>query len=187
MTMEINTKICNYYLNKIKSYGYSQDQTEAIQYALLTVLTETEKVAILTIVFLAIGKIVYFLCALAVLSLLRLLCGGLHMKTYWGCLFFSLAVFLLIVYGQAYVTVSGLIYAGMYFLLFTALPLPTENHAILSKGQTVKIKAAAGIFLLLLLLAEQIASFLAPCIRITLFIYVIEILIKTLGGTKNEE
>lgn len=77
-------------MNKIQAeYGYSDYQIKLIKFSLTGILYDVSKTLIFLVFFCATGKGLEYLFAIVPLILLRTRTGGIHFKTYWGCLLTS--------------------------------------------------------------------------------------------------
>lgn len=89
---KISDLICNY-INM--NCSINKKDNIKINYALVAILGETLKLIILIIIFLLVNKVVFFLFSLIILILIRTFSGGLHFKTFNGCLLFSIMLFII--------------------------------------------------------------------------------------------
>lgn len=138
--------------NKIGTYFSSElnlseiDETK-LKYSLEIILTDLSKFILLLLFFSFIGKSAFFIITFPFLSLLRMLTGGLHFKTYLGCLSFSFAFFLAVFICSTYVHPSD-IYILLIFLfslitMYIAAPVPTKGRPKHSHKKTLRFKALA--------------------------------------------
>lgn len=70
-------------------FEYTDYQIKLIRYALTSILYDVSKALIFLVYFAWTGRLFEYLCALVPMILLRTKTGGLHMRTYWSCFFFS--------------------------------------------------------------------------------------------------
>ena len=82
------------YIEKNSKFTNPQE-LEQIQYALHTILNEVFKIIILIILFSVIGNLNYLLFSMIILLSIRLFSGGLHAKTLFGCLMWTILFFTL--------------------------------------------------------------------------------------------
>lgn len=98
-----------------QEYGkLTKKQQKAIYWALKITGTELSKAAVMLLLFLLLGKGWELLFTMAVLFPIRSRMGGLHYKTYWGCL-----------------SVSILLFFGAIVLFPAVLPVTKETALIL--------------------------------------------------------
>ena len=80
----------NHIMNKIQAeYGYSDYQIKLIKFSMTGILYDVSKTLLFLVYFCATGKGLEYLFAIVPLILLRTRTGGIHFKTYWGCLLTS--------------------------------------------------------------------------------------------------
>lgn len=70
-------------------FEYTDYQIRLIRYTLTAILCDLSKTLIFLVYFIWTGRVLEFFCALVPMVLLRTKTGGLHMRTYWSCFFFS--------------------------------------------------------------------------------------------------
>ena len=146
----IISKISSNY--KIKNNLSELDEAK-LKYSLSIILYDLTKIVILIITFLLINKFSNFIYAFIPLMLLRPFTGGIHFKTYLGCLFFSILFFLGAIYSNS---TFSLDYTHLtIILLFSSVltialaPLPSKNRPVYSNRELFKFKIITGIILLL--------------------------------------
>ncbi len=85
-------------LSKLNSDNhYSEVQLEQIKYSLQVILGDISKFLILFLLFTLAGHSMGFLYAYLASMFLRIFVGGNHLKTYLGCLLFSLVYFTVLI------------------------------------------------------------------------------------------
>lgn len=90
----------NYLMAKVQSeFEYTDYQMKLIRYALTSILYDLSKTLIYLVYFIWTERLLEYFCALVPMILLRTKTGGLHMRTYWSCFFFTF------VYLEATITV----------------------------------------------------------------------------------
>lgn len=90
MRLSIDTIVFNYFINNL---NLAEDDQKKLLYSLNVIVGDLSKLVLLYLLFLAFNCQTDYLMALAVLSIIRVYTGGLHFKTYRGCLLFSLLFF----------------------------------------------------------------------------------------------
>ena len=90
MIMSISSAICNHIVNVV---DMSADDREKMLYSLQNLIGEFSKILLMFLFFLPFNLHGYFLRAVLALAIIRMYTGGLHFKTYGGCLMFSLTFF----------------------------------------------------------------------------------------------
>lgn len=104
-----------------RSLGLSQDDHDKLKYSLDVVLGESSKLMLLFLLFYTFNTHVPLLQAMLSLFLIRINTGGLHFKTYWGCLFFSAAFFASAVLLYAYMHLTPLLMMAIGVAGFAAI------------------------------------------------------------------
>jgi len=90
----MNKRLANRYIKFLKrNTDYSFESLEEIRYIFLSILSESQKLLLLTLIFGLVGQIKPFLLCFTALLFTRTWAGGLHCKTFWGCFFVSLLIF----------------------------------------------------------------------------------------------
>lgn len=77
------------------NYHYTDYQIKVMDYCIKTCLSEISKFIFMGIFFSCFSAFHYYLYATLILWILRFCSGGLHCKTYIGCLLFSLTYLIL--------------------------------------------------------------------------------------------
>lgn len=122
-----------------------------VRYALEVIKNEVIKLGLLIIVFSLLHSFWEFLFALAILSPLRVLSGGMHMKTNVGCFFYSLGFYILSVklLPLLYVPESAffvmLIFASLSIAILS--PVPSHKRPIKTSARRTALKRWTLIFL----------------------------------------
>ena len=89
-----NGKMVDYYIKKyVEKDEYEPWQIESIRYSLLSIMLELEKWIVLICLFSILGMEYDFLIFAICLLCVRIYHGGVHMKTYTGCLIYSILYF----------------------------------------------------------------------------------------------
>lgn len=134
-----------------KGYVYEDSEKEKVSYALKTILSETEKLFLLGMLFLYLGRGVEFVLSIVVLFGVRRYTGGFHAKTIWGCflvsfLYISLGIW---ISEQIGITegVGELIYFGSSILIYLTAPLKSENRPVYTSEQRITMKAKGLLWL----------------------------------------
>ena len=139
-----------------QTYHFSDYQIKVLKYVILGTLSDGSKMVFLCFLFYKLALLLPFLSALIPFLLLRQLTGGLHCKTYLGCLLATLSYFL---------TITILIPRFLFFerpvrltlLLLCALseyrlgPVLSNRELQISKRVT-QVKKRAVLFLIILYL-----------------------------------
>ena len=76
----------------------SSQMIEYMEYSLHSILNEGAKIVIYTVLFSILGTVQLFGFTLLLLLPIRWCSGGVHARTFWGCFFASLIMFLFLIY-----------------------------------------------------------------------------------------
>ena len=167
--------------NKIGSYfsadlNLSEIDEVKLKYSLEIILTDLSKFIILLLFFSLIGKPTFFILTFPFLSLLRLFTGGLHFKTYFGCLSFSFAFFLIIFFCSIYIHLDDidivLILLFSLITIYTVAPIPSKSRPKYNSKKLLKFKSLAILIVLLSVLIFYLthkSPFLVSQIWVMLF------------------
>lgn len=141
MKLSIDTMIMKYLS---KDLNLLEDDKAKLLYSLRVIIGDLSKLMILYIVFFAVNRSAEYLMALLALSIIRLYTGGLHFKTYTGCLFFTFSFFTSSMYlaTSDLVSRSGLIIIGLISLFIIALfsPITSKNRPDYSVKKRLQFK-----------------------------------------------
>ncbi|MCL2055546.1 MAG: accessory gene regulator B family protein [Oscillospiraceae bacterium] len=161
----MNKRLASRYIDFLKkSTDYSEESLEEIRYVFLSLLSESQRLVLLSLIFGAFGLIKPFLLCLIALVFTRSQSGGLHCKTFWGCFFVSFMIFI-----SAIVVLPGIAVSQTAFLLIMLLnigicmmfaPVQSPNRPKMSakkrrKSKIITTASVAVIFAFLLLIGEK--------------------------------
>lgn len=115
-----------------------------IQFSIESLLNDCEKFIILFAIFLTAGYIKEFLLCCIAIILTRPSLGGLHMKTYQGCLMFTFCYYLISIIGGRCFSFSKretiiIILVNCIMMVYFA-PIKSPQHPEYSYKQKVKFK-----------------------------------------------
>lgn len=154
---KVNSVMKCWLAKKLMSH-YTQNELKRckIEYSIELILTNMEKILVLLLVFGIGGKLEPFLCVFTVLIFTRMFLGGLHMKTYWGCLFFSVFYFFIAVMIGGNIAfpleVKCLLFLVSIGMMFKFAPLPAVHNPHYSNKQKKGIKLKGVICLVIIFL-----------------------------------
>lgn len=176
-------------------YGFSNYQIAQLEYFFKTVFSEISKILIMGFIF-KNELDIYFITLLAML-LLRTSTGGLHCRTYWGCLFASTAYMVIAIKVLPLIPVSVMLMTILLipciFINYFVGPVTSDVHMPLT-AETIKksrIKAALFITLYMVVIlvfprnAYTLAIFWITVIH-TLQLIAAKICKNVKGGKTNE-
>ncbi len=127
------------------------DDLEKINYAIETILNEVFKIVLLLILFSTLGKLKYFSFSMIILFSTRIFSGGLHSKTFVGCLFWTTLFFIATSMFAPLLPILniGIYYLISFFNLFVIMvksPYPNPYRTIKSKKRKRSLKLLAIFF-----------------------------------------
>lgn len=131
----------------------SSKEFKNIVFGLEVILVEATKFITYGIVFACLGKTFEYIFAMLVLCPLRQFMGGYHAKTYWGCFFITLSIFVAAIYLPLFLSINiyfniGTIMIGL-FLIFFVVPVDTINIPI--KDLTIRKKYKLKSFIIFII------------------------------------
>ncbi|MCX7709295.1 MAG: accessory gene regulator B family protein [Clostridia bacterium] len=162
---------------------------EVLEYGLYILFSEMVKMLVFIVIAVILNILQYALFSLLCYALLRIFAGGIHSKTWIGCLISSSTIFFLTVYLSLMIPFSGLylhilqtcIYLLCMAILLKYAPSDHENKPIASTKQRKRLKKISllifnAIFIVSLFLPQPygkiaILSLLAECVFILPVIY----------------
>lgn len=117
-------------------------------YLCMTLLSELSKLLFMGIFFALVGSFSEFLCAAALLFLLRHYSGGMHFQTYAGCFLASFLYMALCILFLPNLLLSRRIQTALLItaavLLYRYSPVPSPYHARLTKAQKQRYRTAVS-------------------------------------------
>jgi accessory gene regulator B len=173
----MNTLIIN------KLYGFFTTTNELddlekvkLQYMLTIVVNEILKLVAMLIFFGSIDKLFNFLICFITLTLIRSFSGGLHIKSFFGCLFFTCSFFLASIYIPVLIPINYMGYIILYIFSLTTMaliaPKPSKQRGEYSSYQKQKFKLKSMItvtFCFLILLFKMNNPYLINNIWVIVF------------------
>ena len=176
--MLLNHLLINKYIKSLDG-DYSDDERDAIAYAAEGILGECEKLLIMAVIFALLHQFIPFVCIFAVFAVLRTNCGGAHMKTFFGCLAYSVILFAGIIYLSPYIS-NNIFLLGYVILAITIsikAPIISDNHLTPDRRTIIKRKIVGVVVTLTLLMLDVCMDReLMMCIRGAVIAYAIELL-----------
>lgn len=134
-------KIHNYFKNQIV---LSELESIKLKYILEVILNDLSKIALLFLVFYFLNRQISFIYCLISLIPLRAYTGGIHYKTYIGCLVFSGVFFYISIFLSSHFSPSYfiIIIQLMFSLLIIILlaPITSKNRPTYNKKKIMRFK-----------------------------------------------
>ncbi len=126
-----------------EKFDLSPIEKAKLNFSLNLLYAELSKSAILITIFSILGQGWEFICANVALFFIRPITGGLHFKTYKGCLFFTLTFFSVALFLYNKISLKSY---GSYLLLLSAIitliyaPINNPNRPKHSREKKRKLK-----------------------------------------------
>ncbi len=149
---------------KILSFLETKQGTERVyaKYTLKVILSECEKLVLLSIIFAGVGHAVSYLYALITIIFLRMFTGGVHRKSVFGCFLHSFVAFAIIIFmGETYIlgeNVTYVILGWMSLLIVLVAPIQSANRIHYNQKQRLRFKCKEICVVLVILLLHKIVS-----------------------------
>ena len=121
-----------------KKYDFTDYQIAQLKYTFTILFSEVSKFAIIALLF--HNHIAMFLYAAVLLGILRISTGGLHAKTYWGCLLMSFMFFCAAIYLLPHVEISKIWMAVLIIGCAAAIGLIGPVESVYRKPPTDSMK-----------------------------------------------
>ncbi len=136
-----------------RKYCFTDYQVKVFHYFIISIFSEISKFIIMGIFFYATGRLPYYLWGVCLLSLLRFYSGGLHCKTYMGCLFSSFAYMLMCVQLLPSFSVSRLLQlillSAAVIIAYHIAPIPSVYRPTPTEEKTRQCKLQLFIIIFL--------------------------------------
>lgn len=127
-----------------KNLTLAEDDAHKLRYSLRMIIGDSSKLILLFILFWALNCQTAYVMSVAVLSLIRMFTGGLHFKTYSGCLLFSTLFFSACIYLANFYPVSriGLLSIGAVSILGIVMfsPVTSKNRPNYSPAKRLQFR-----------------------------------------------
>lgn len=157
-----------------------------IQYTLEAILSDLTKFMIIFLIFLLLNEIPLFLLSFIILNSTRPLSGGIHCKTYYGCLICSILYFIIIL---LFTKLSSNLNTNFYIVFFIIsliitlifAPCPNEKRPIKNKV-TLKTLSLISLTFWIILFFSISDLQICNCIVISIFLQIIQMIIINMKG-----
>lgn len=183
----------NLLINKIHllfTETISLNETDSIKlrYMLELIINDALKLLIMLVFFSFTGRLTTFLYSLIAILLIRSFTGGLHFKSFWGCLTFSGVFFTTSIYFTEHVALTLSLSVSLYvFILLTTLflaPITPSQRPNYSAQKRFQFKLV-GIVVVILNFSLLLATDKNPyCIAATWVLFFQSIQLIIAGGVK---
>lgn len=168
-----------------KNSSLTKKDVLKIQYTLESILSDLSKFIIIFFIFLFLKEIPLFLLSFIILNSTRPLLGGIHCKTYYGCLTCSIIYFtIIILFTKLSPELSINFYIVFFMLSFIITwifaPCPNEKRPIKNKAtlKTLSLISLAFWIIFFNVSALEIRN----CIVISIFLQIVQVIIINMKG-----
>lgn len=184
MIKSISTLITEY-LNKNNS-SLSEKDLLKINYSMQVILGDSIKFIIIFLIFLSINLLPLFLLSFMILISTRLLCGGIHCKTFNSCLICSIIYFALITLFSILSPKLNIYFYMVFFMISFIItlayaPCRNEKRPVKNK-KTLKILSLISVTFWCILFFSLRNIQTCNCIFLSILIQMIQVLIINMKG-----
>lgn len=184
MIKSISTMITEY-LGK-KNSSLTNTDLLKINYTLQVILGDCSKLIIILLIFLFFKQLPLFFLSFVILNSTRPLIGGLHCKTYTGCLIVSILYFISIMIFSIFAPKFSMYFYTVFFVISFIItaryaPCPNEKRPIKNKGR-LKILSLISLTFWMILFFYFANIQISNCIFASLFFQVTQLLIYNVKG-----
>ncbi|WP_026888626.1 accessory gene regulator B family protein [Clostridium beijerinckii] len=157
-----------------------------IQYTLEVILGDLAKLIILLLIFWNLNEVPFFLLSLSILISTRPLSGGIHCKTFNGCLILSITYFLiLLLFSKLSLKLNITFYMVFFIISFIVIlayaPCRNKKRPVTNKT-TLKILSLISLTFWGMLFFELPNIHVCNCIFISLFFQIIQLIVINMKG-----
>ena len=157
-----------------------------IQYTLESILSDLTKFIIIFLIFLFLKELPLFLLSFIILNSTRPLLGGIHCKTYYGCLICSTLYFIIILLFAKLCPNLNTNFYMVFFILsliiaFIFAPCHNEKRPVKNKA-TLKMLSLISLTFWIILFFNQSNLQISNCIVISIFLEIVQVIIINMKG-----
>ncbi len=184
MIKSISTMITEY-LGK-KNSSLTNTDLLKINYTLQVVLGDSSKLIIIFLIFLYLHQLPLFFLSFVILNSTRPLMGGLHCKTYTGCLIVSILYFISVMIFSIFAPKFSMYFYTIFFVISFIItaryaPCPNEKRPIKNK-EKLKILSLISITLWMIFFFYFTNIQISNCIFVSIFFQVTQLVIYNVKG-----
>lgn len=189
MIKRLSTIISGYLEDKNSSL--SKKDVLKIQYTLEAILSDLSKFIIIFLIFLLLKEVSLFFLAFVILNSTRPLLGGIHCKTYYGCLIWSLLYFMTILLFTKLSPELNISFYIVFFIMSFIItlifaPCPNEKRPVKNKATLKTLSLISLTFWIIFFSVSTLQ--IRNCIVISVLLQIIQvIIINTKGAIFNAE
>lgn len=162
-------------------------QLKKMEYGLLCFFCEITKFILFVLIFRVFSLHGYFIVGCLFFCPIRMLSGGFHCKTYWGCFFFSLIVLFITIEISTYFFLNRSVLIFLLLISFALVcaysPVDNANKRIISKKRKMKLKICSIIITAIL----ELSCWLLPYkyTNTAVMFIVCSVVLMLVGGFQN--
>lgn len=161
-----------------KTYDENCNRDVKICYSIENIIDDCEKIMSLLLIFGIAGYLRECAVCYVVIGLTRTYLGGVHMRSWLGCTFMTIAVHICAVVCGTQIDIKnmcGLIFIGMLLLMVLAAPLPSPQRPLYRGRKRIKIKCRGIIGILIALTGYFVIDNFGNYILWVLLLEIIEV------------
>lgn len=157
-----------------------------IQYTLEVLLGDLAKFIILFLIFFSLNEIPLFILSFIILISTRTLGGGIHFKTFYSCLIFTIAYFIIVLLFSKLSAKPNINFCIIFFIMFFIITLalaPCHNEKRPIKNRaTLKILSLISLTFWSILYFNLSNMQICNCIFISILFQIIQLIIVNKKG-----
>lgn len=166
-----------------KSYTYEDEEHEKVCFALMTILSELEKIILLGTIFICLGKGMEFFLSIVALVGIRRYTGGFHAKTILGCTVLSFLYISTGIWMSEHIEilekVEDILYIMMACTIYSLTPLKSAKRPEYNVEQRLYMKVKGLWWLIIIRVIGRVLHYQLLIVSI-LTLQQIEIILKCL-------
>ena len=157
-----------------------------INYTLQVVLGDLTKLIIIFLIFLCLKQLPLFFLSFAILLSTRPLIGGLHTKTFIGCLIVSIIYFMVVTIFSILSPKFNIYFYTIFFIISFIItlryaPCPNEKRPIKNKA-ILKILSLISLTFWVILFFKLSNIQICNCIFVSIFLQIVQVIIVNIKG-----
>jgi len=136
-------------LIKEKVVGIDNEKMEIINYGLYLIITDNIKTLITLVIAYFLGVFKYVVLTMICIAVLRVNSGGVHAKTFFGCLIANNIIIYSITYLSIYlhninkIVITAILLPICLLILYLYAPSDHENKPVVSKKQIKRLRVTS--------------------------------------------
>lgn len=187
---KINRWIVEKYIRYMQErYVYQKNEREKVQFVLMSLLAEAEKMIFLSIIFVFLGRGMEFIICILVLVGSRRYIGGFHAKTIFGCVAVSFLYISLGIWMSEQLQLTNNLLNCVYLLsaslIYLWVPLKSKNRPASTSEQKLRMQLKAMMWLMIIRTGSMLLKVEELVVSI-LMIQQVEIVLKKYLTVREE-